>query len=146
MSLRYCLIKQLHFIADVNGVDTIVTIQHWQSKDTSTAVYVRVHNGVEANRRFASTPAEHALIERSFEIARAEFRDQMLSDDFAGDEVARRGGPKPQWCHATDCGVMVPYAAAQCAEGHAVNHVNAGTYVFGSSRVPSLTVIQGGRK
>lgn len=144
--LRYCLIKQLHFIAKVDQGDAVVTIQHWQTRDTKTAIYVRAHNGVEVNRRFARSAAEHALIERSFEIARVEFADQLLSDDFASDEVARRGGPKPRWCSATDCGAQIPYAAAQCADGHATDHVNSGTYVFGSSRLPSLTVIQGGRK
>jgi hypothetical protein len=144
--LRYCLIKQRHFFADVDGNDTVVTIQHWQTRDTRTAIYVRIHDGVEASRKFARTEAEHALIERSFQIADTQFRDQMLSDDFAADEIARRGGPAPKWCTVTDCGAMVPYASAQCAEGHPTDHVNAGTYVFGSSRLPSLTVIQGGRK
>lgn len=146
MALRYCLIKQLHFFADVDGRNTVVTIQHWQTRDTKHAVYVRCHDGREVARRFTAAPAEHAMIERSFEIARADFAGQMLSEDAAGDEVARRGGPKPAWCTTnSDCSAMIPFAAAQCAEGHASTHVDAGTYVFGSRRRPALISVTGGK-
>lgn len=148
-SLRYGLIKQIHFIAGhpKTGQDVVVTLQHWQSKTSKVGVYVRAHDGVEYERRFADTDAARALIERSFEIARRDFAGLLLSDEGAGDEIARRGGPTPKYCHAgNDCGAQVPYASAQCAEGHPVTHINAGTYAFGSNRRAPLTVITGGRK
>jgi hypothetical protein len=146
--LRYGLIKQLHFIAgDGTGRDVVVTIQHWQSKTTKLAVYVRCHDGVEFDRHVATTDQQRERIELSFEIARRDFKGRLLSDDAATDEVCRRGGPGPKSCHAgSECSALIPYASAQCAEGHAVNHVNAGTYAFGSNRRPPMTVITGGRK
>jgi hypothetical protein len=75
-----------------------------------------------------------------------DFGDALLSEDAAGDEVSRRGGPNVKWCTATDCGAQIPYAAAQCAEGHAVNHINAGTYSHGTSRRPAFTLITGGKR
>jgi hypothetical protein len=146
-SSRYKLVKQLHFIADVApGRAEVVTIQHWKSKTTRLAVYVRAHNGAEIDRHVAQTAEQCERIELSFQIARRDFADQLLSDDAAGDEVSRRGGPAPKWCHATDCGAQIPFAAAQCPEGHPLTHVNAGTFVMGANRRPAITVITGGRK
>lgn len=146
-SLRYQLVKQLHFIADVApGRPEVVTIQHWKSKTSRLAVYVRIHNGTEIDRHVADTDAQRARIELSFTIARRDFADRLLSDAAAADEVSRRGGPGPKYCHASECGAQIPFAASQCADGHPLDHVNAGTYLMGASRRPAITVITGGRR
>jgi hypothetical protein len=150
MSLRYCLAEQIHFPAtdpDSPAQGVIVTLQRWRSTTSKSEIYVRVHNGVEYDRRFADTDLLRNRVDESFANARRDFAVELLSDDAAADEVSRRGGPRIQWCTAAgDCGAQIPFAAAQCADGHAVNHVSAGTYVFGQSRRPAFTVITGGKK
>jgi hypothetical protein len=149
MATRYALTDQIHFVAtDPENADrdVVVTLQHWKSKTSSSAVYVRLHNGAEYQRRLAATARERDMLARSFATARRDFGDALLSEDAAGDEVSRRGGPNVKWCTATDCGAQIPYAAAQCAEGHAVNHINAGTYSHGTSRRPAFTLITGGKR
>jgi len=148
-SLRYGLIEQIHFpAADPATPDryVIVTLQRWRSTTSRTEIYVRVHDGAEFDRRFAATDTLRARIDESFANARRDFADVLLSDDAAADHVTRRGGPSIGWCTATGCGAQIPFAAAQCAEGHATNHVNAGTYSHGASRRPALTVITGGKR
>ncbi len=147
MTTRYKLVEQLHFLGlDFTNQEAVITIQHWKSTVSDNRVYVRCHDGKEVLRQLCTTGGQKAKIGESFAIARREFAEFMLSDDAAGDHVARRGGPHPQWCQATDCGTMIPYAAAQCAAGHAVHHTNAGTYSHGSNRRPALTVITGGKR
>lgn len=144
MRTRYGLVEQLHFTGlDSGNRETVITIQHWKSTRNDTRVYVRCHNGAQVLRGLATTDQEKAKIAESFRIARDNFAGEILSEDAAGDLIARAGGPHPKWCQATDCGAMIPYAAAQCAEGHAVNHINAGTYSHGSRR---FTVIDGGKR
>lgn len=136
-SLRYGLIEQLHFPAADPATpdqDVIVTIQRWRSKTSKTEVFVRAHDGVEFVRHSAHTDAEHARIDESFEQARRVFDQQLLSDEAAADEIARRGGPRIGYCNANGCGAQIPYAGAQCADGHAGNYVNPGTYVMSSAR------------
>jgi len=142
-TLRYGLAEQIHFPAtdpDRPARTVIVTLQRWRSKSSKTEVYARIHDGVEYDRRLADTDALRARIDESFANARRDFADVLMSDDAASDQVARNGGPGPRWCQAGECGAQIPFASAQCADGHAVNHINAGTYSHGSSRRPVIRV------
>ncbi len=149
MSLRYGLIEQIHFIAADPARparDVVVTLQRWRSTTSQTEIYARIHNGVEYDRRLASTDALRARIDECFANAHRDFSDALLSDDAAADQVIRNGGPRIKWCNAADCGAQIPFASAQCADGHAANHTNAGTYSHGTSRRPAFTVITGGKR
>lgn len=150
MSLRYRLAEQIHFTAadpDCPARTIVITLQRWQSTTSRTQIYVRIHDGAEHTRSLADTDELRATIDASFAAARRDFADVMLSDDDAADRVARNGGPHIKWCTATaECGAQIPFAAGQCANGHAVHHVSAGTYVMGASRRPAITVITGGRR
>lgn len=144
---RYQLREQLHFLGlDEHQNETVITIQSWKTQSGKKGVYVKTHNGVEQVRRFYDTEQGALWVQRMFNLARNDFHDTLLSEDAAGDEVARRTGLQPKYCHVGDCGAQIPYAAAQCADGHACNHVEAGRYVMGSGRRPPLTVIRGGKK
>lgn len=147
--LRYALVDQVHFLAtdpEDPARDVVVTLQRWHAKTGPTQVYVRCHNGTEFDRRVAASAPAHDLIDQTFTLARTDFAEYLLSETAAGDQVAQRGGPSPKYCHVTDCGTQVPYGAGQCADGHPSNHTNAGTYVVGASRRPTLTVLRGGRR
>lgn len=142
---RLKLRKAIDFQASIfDGTEPIISLQWWYSATTETEVYVRLHNGVEITRQVCTTESERAEVAGTF--ARAERDFTIMSPDAAGDEIARRGGPAPRWCSARDCGTQIPYAAAHCAEGHAVDHVNAGTYSHGVSRRPAIVVLTGGKK
>lgn len=147
MALRYQLRRQLHFLA--NTFDTgevVITLQLWASTSSRTQVYVRCHNGIENVRKVCTTDADRTIAAGTLDRAERDFADTMMSATAAADEVARRGGPQPTFCHAGDCGVLIPYAAAQCADGHPATRTSPGTYVFGDNRRAPFTVITGGRK
>lgn len=149
-NLRYALIEQLHFAAadpDCPARNVVVTIQRWRSKTSKVEVYARIHNGEEHQRHLADTDALRARIDASFATARRDFADRLLSDDAAADLVARHGGPHIKYCTTGgDCSAQIPFASGQCAQGHAVHHVNPGQYVMGSGRRPAITVITGGKQ
>lgn len=147
MALRYQLRRHLHFLAETfNTGEVVVTLQLWASTRGNTLIYVRCHNGVEHTRQVCTTDTDRDTAKATFDRAEQDFADTMMSATAAADEVARRGGPNPTFCHAGDCGVLIPYAAAQCADGHPITRTNPGTYVFGDNRRAPLTVITGGRK
>lgn len=152
---RYTLTEQLHFLArDGSQREVVVTLQSWKNRTGSKGIYIKTHNGVEEMRRFYDTTHGATLVQRSFNLARqmAAAEDEtarvvMLSEDAAADEVARRGGPHPRYCLVGDCGAQIPYAAAQCADGHPFDQLpQPGTYAFGSARRPPMTLIRGGKK
>jgi hypothetical protein len=147
--LRYRLVDQVHFLAKTERHPTaVVTLQRWvaPAAKKTACIYVRTENGVEITRHFCTTESDLAHVDLLFDKVRAEFADTILSEDAAGDEVARRGGPKPTWCTKSDCGAIIPFAASACAMGCPADSVSRVEFLSVSQRRATMTVVTGGKK
>lgn len=148
-SLRYHLRDQLHFLATVAGHgETVVTLQHWHAPAAQRrrAVYVVCYNGVENSRRVLASTDDLDKLDRHLNAMKREHAGDLLSEDAAADEVARRGGPSPRWCGTQDCGAMIPFAAQQCANGCPVDSVGRVEFLSATQRRAAITAVTGGRR
>jgi len=131
MTLRYTLVKQLHFLGKSEGAPTVVTMQRWDALRAAKrrSDLVILNDGAVKLSKNCRSATDLQWMDDAFAESNLQYGSAALTEAQARDLIAERTGTRPadRSCGNRHCSMAVPLGAQRCEHGHQFHETGGGS-------------------
>lgn len=131
MTLRYTLVKQIHYLGEDKGKPVLITMQRWDALRAAArrSDHVILHDGAPVYSKRCVSGADLKMMDGTFAATQERYRNVALTEVQARDLIAERTGARPadRYCSRRYCSAAVPLGADRCEQGHPYGTTGTGS-------------------